>query len=72
MAPPRAESQTLRDLFGEDLDEEVDYESGTEFLGPNESPLTTITGKDDNIRAPSVFLYVMLRTRLQRYAPRLT
>ena len=53
MAPPGAESKTLRDLFGEDLDEEVDYESDSQFVGPNGSPLTTITGEDDESRAPS-------------------
>ena len=56
MAPPDAESQTLRDLFGEDPDEEFDYESDSQFVGPNEPPLTTITGEDDNSRAPSSFL----------------
>ena len=53
MAPPGAESQTLRDLFGEDLDEEVYYESDSQFVGPNGPPLTTITGEDDESRAPS-------------------
>ena len=53
MAPPDAESKTLRDLFGKDLDEEVDYKSDSQFVGPNELPLTTITGEDDNSRAPS-------------------
>ena len=53
MAPPGAESQTLRDLFGEDLDEEVDYESNSQFVGPNGSPHTTITGEGDESRAPS-------------------
>ena len=52
MAPPGTESQTLRDLFGEDLDEEDDYESDSQFFGPNGSPLTT-TGEDDDSRAPS-------------------
>ena len=28
------ESKTLRDLFLEDLDEEVDQESDTDFMGP--------------------------------------
>ena len=51
MAPPGAKSQTLRDRVGEDLDEEVDYESDTLFVGPNGSPLTTITGEYDNSRA---------------------
>ena len=40
MAPPGAEPQTLKDLFGEDLDEEVDYESDTAHL----LAYTTITG----------------------------
>ena len=53
MAPPGAESQTLRDLFGENLDEEVDYKSDSQFVGPNGSSLTTITGKDDDNRSPS-------------------
>ena len=56
MAPPGAESKTLRDLFDGDLDEEVDYESDTKFVGPNGSPLATITGEDDNSRALSSFL----------------
>ena len=56
MAPPGAESQTLRDLFGEDLNEEVDYESDSHFAGPNGSFLTTITGEEDDSRAPSSFL----------------
>ena len=53
MAPPGVESKTLRYLFGEDLDEEVDYKSDRQFGGPNGSSLTTITGEDDNSRAPS-------------------
>ena len=53
MAPPDDESQTLRDLFGEDLDEEVNYESDRQFVGPNGSPLTTITDEDDGSRALS-------------------
>ena len=52
MAPPSAESQTLQYLFGEDLDEEVDYKSDSQFVGLNGSPLTTITGEDDNSRGP--------------------
>ena len=52
MAPPGVESKTLRYLFGEDLDEEVDYKSDRQFGGPNGSSLTTITGEDDNSRAP--------------------
>ena len=56
MAPPGVDSQTLRDLFGEDLDEEVDYENDTQFVGLNGSPLTTITGEDDNRCAPSSVL----------------
>ena len=72
MAPPGAESKTLRDLFGEVLDEEVDNESDSQFVEPNESPLTTITGEDDESRAPSSVLEMVLRTRLQRYATRLT
>ena len=31
----------------------VDHESDSQFVGPNESPLTTITGEDDGSRAPS-------------------
>ena len=46
MAPPGAESKTLRDLLDEDLDEVVDYESDTNFMGPNGSHLATITCKD--------------------------
>ena len=45
-----------RDLFGENPDEEVYYESDSQFIGPNGSPLTTITGEDDISRAPSPFL----------------
>ena len=39
MAPPGVESQTLRDRFGEDLDEEIDYESYSQFVDPT-VPLT--------------------------------
>ena len=53
MASPGAESQTRRDLFGEDLDEEADNISDSQFVEPNESLLTTITGEDDESRAPS-------------------
>ena len=52
MAPPGAESKTLRDLFGEDLDEEVDYESDSQLVGPNVSPLISITSEVDNSREP--------------------
>ena len=48
-----AESQTLRDLFKEDL---VDHESDSQFVGTSGSPLTTITDVDDDSRAPSSFL----------------
>ena len=56
MAPPGAESQTLRNLLVEDLDEVVDYESDSQFVGPNGSPITTIIGEDDESRAPSSVL----------------
>ena len=48
--------QTLRDLFGKDLDEEVDYKNDSHFARSNRCPLSTITGKDDNSRAPCSFL----------------
>ena len=32
MKPPIAESKTLQDLFNEDLKEEVNYQSDTEFV----------------------------------------
>ena len=41
-------------FFCEDLDE--DYESASQFVGPNGSPLIIITGEDDNSRAPSSVL----------------
>ena len=47
MTPPGHESETLRDLLDGDLDEEVDYESDTDFLGRDGSPLAIITGEDD-------------------------
>ena len=53
MEPPGAESKTLRDLFGEDLDEEVDYESDSQFVEHNGSSLTTITSEEDKSRATS-------------------
>ena len=56
MAPSGAESKPLRDLLDRDLDEEMDYESDTKFVGPNGSPLATITSEDVNNRAPSVFI----------------
>ena len=71
MAPPGAESKTLRDLFGEDLDEEVDYESDSQFVGPNGSPLTTMV-KTTKVVHLVQLLNMVLRTRLQRYATRLT
>ena len=55
MTPPGHESDTLRDLLEGDLDEVVNYESDTDFLGPDESPLATITGEDDSRRAPNPF-----------------
>ena len=55
MTPPDNESQTLRDLYGGDLDEAVDYESDTDFVGPDRSPLTTLTGEDDTRNAPNPF-----------------
>ena len=56
MAPPGAESKTLRDLIVEGLDEEVDYESDNQFVGPSRSPFTTVTSEDDNSSAPIPFL----------------
>ena len=56
MAPPGAESKSLCDLFEEDLDKEVDYESDSQFVGPNGSLLATITGEDYNSCAPSSVL----------------
>ena len=55
MEPPDNESQTLRDLYEGDPDEAVDYESDTDFVGPNGSPLTTITGDDDTRHPPNPF-----------------
>ena len=51
MAPPGAEPQTLKDLFGEDLDEEVDYESDTAHL----LAYTTITGIFNIVNAITAF-----------------
>ena len=57
MTPPGTESKTPRDLQEEDdLDEAVDYESDIDFIGSNESPITTITGEDHTSRASSPFL----------------
>ncbi|CAI5731698.1 unnamed protein product [Peronospora farinosa] len=55
MTSPGNESQTLRDLIEGDLDEAVDYESDTVFVGPDGSPLTTLTGEDDSSHAPNPF-----------------
>ena len=55
MTSPVNESQTLRDLYEGDPDEAVDYESDTDFVGPDGSPLTTITGEDDTRHAPNPF-----------------
>ena len=55
MTPPGTESKTLRDLQEEDLDIAVDYETDTDFIRPNGSPLTTNTSEYDNSRAPSPF-----------------
>ena len=62
-----AESKNLRDLFDEDLVKEIDYESDTEFVGPNGSPLAIITGEEDNSRIPSPFTERGMWTRIQRY-----
>ena len=72
MAPPGAESQTLRDLFGEDLDEEVDYESDSQFVGPNGPPLPPSLVKTSTVVHLVQYLNVVLRIRLQRYASRQT
>ena len=72
MAPPGAESQTLRDLFGEDLDEEVDYESDSQFVGPNGLPLPPSLVKTATVVHLVQLLNVVLRIRLQRYASRQT
>ena len=50
------ESKILRDLLEEDLDEAVDYESDTDFVGPNGYPLATVTGEDGTRREPNPFL----------------
>ena len=47
MAPPGADSNTLLDLLDEDRNKEMEFKSDTEFVGPNGSPLATITGEDD-------------------------
>ena len=68
MTPPGNESETPRDLLG-DLEDEVDYESDTIFMGPDGSPLTMKTTLVvHRIRSQNV----VLRTRLLRYALRLT
>ena len=72
MAPPDTESKSLRDLFGEDFDNEVDYESDSQFLGPNGSPLATITGEDDSSLAPSSVLERGAADTLTALRPRLT
>ena len=45
MAPPGTECKTFQDPKEEDLDEAVDYESDTNFMGPNGSPLTILPVK---------------------------
>ena len=49
------ESKIVRDLLEEDLDKEVDYESDTDFVGPNRSPLVTVAGKNITRREPNLF-----------------
>ena len=72
MAPPGAESKTQRDLIGEDLDQEVDYESDRQFIEPNGSLLPSSLVKTMTFVHLAQLLNVVLRTRLQRYAPCLT
>ena len=55
MPSPGNESQTQQDLYRGDPDEAVDYESDTDFVGPDGSPLTTITGDDDSRHPPNPF-----------------
>ena len=55
MTPPGHESETLRDLLEGDLEDEVVYESDAIFMGPDGSPLTTLTCEDDSCRAPNPF-----------------
>ena len=55
MTPPGTKSQTLRDLIEGDIDEAVDYESETVFVGPDGPPLATVTGEDDTRHAPNPF-----------------
>ena len=55
MVPSGTESKNLRDLLLEDIDEAVNYESETDFMRPNGSPLTNITGEYDTTNAPSRF-----------------
>ena len=63
MAPPGAESKTLRDLFDENIDKEVDYVSDTEFVKSNGSLLATITGKTTTVVHLVHSSNVVLRTR---------
>ena len=52
MVPPGAESQTLRDLFGEDLDEEVITKVTTNSSDPMSPPYHHLV-EDVESRAPS-------------------
>ena len=71
MTPPGNESETPRDLLG-DLEDEVDYESDTIFMGPDGSPLPHLRVKTTLVVRQIRSQNVVLRTRLLRYAPRLT
>ena len=50
------ESKTLRVLLEEDLNEEVDCESDTEFVETNSSPFVIITNKDATRRETNPLL----------------
>ena len=55
MSSYRDESKTLQDLFDEDLDEAVDYESDTDFVVSNGPSLVTVNSEDDKRREPKPF-----------------
>ena len=55
MAPPDIEPENLGYLWEEGLDEAMNYESDTDFIGPNDTSLIILTGEDDSSRAPSSF-----------------
>ena len=72
MESPGALSQTLRDLFGEHLDEEVITKVTANSSDPMGPPLPPSLDKTTKVVHLVQLLNVVLRTRLQRYATRQT